>query len=352
VLTLKILPDFGAYSKGERKERIAKSPNQINGIFQNPVPTTVQVENIDKWKLLRELFRRNTGRVPSHTIPVRQISPEKELIRKNDLKVTWLGHSTLLLEMNGFVVLTDPVFSHRTSPFAFIGTKHFKFSHTFSVTDLPPVDLVLISHDHYDHLDYQTILRLKNKVPHFVMPLGVGAHLERWGVPPGKIKELDWWEDLIINTELKLTATPARHFSARGLTDRFHTLWASFVLEWNGKTIFFGGDSGYHPLFKTIGERFGPFDLCMLECGQFNENWPFIHSMPEETAQACTDLDGKILLPVHWGKFSLSLHHWTEPIERIIKASEKHNYKLVTPQIGESFFAGSDFPKLKWWKND
>ena len=219
----------------------------------------------------------------------------------------------------------------------------------YNTSDFPELDVVIISHDHYDHLDYNTITQLKEKTKLFCVPLGVGEHLRHWGVEPDRIKEFDWWEGEMVLPGIDLTCTPARHFSGRGLRSN-KTLWASFVLKTGGYTIFIGGDSGYDDAFKAIGEQFGPFDIAMLECGQYDTQWPNIHMMPEQAVQASIDLKAKVFLPVHWAKFTLALHPWKDPIQRVLKHAETLNAKVTTPQIGEPIYLGETFPVSRWWE--
>lgn len=347
---MKISPGFGGKIKGERLERIKKSKNFSNGVFQNLVPTKVQGEDFSFWKVMVEYFRQEEGRTPNKAIPV--IPVENDLFVKNDaeIRAVWLGHSTTLVSIDGVLILTDPMFSERTSPFSFGGSRHFDYTHRYDIENLPCPDLVIISHDHYDHLDRKTVLKLKSKNVHFVVPLGVGAHLDRWGVAASQYTELDWGDRFLWQDRLTIIAAPARHFSGRGLTDRNKTLWASWVIKTQKSSVFFSGDSGYFPGFKNIGDQYGPFDLCILECGQYNEGWPSIHMSPEETAQAHLDLQGRLLLPVHWGKFRLSLHHWTEPVLRVLKAASANGSSVATPRIGEPVIVGAPIPQEKWWE--
>jgi L-ascorbate metabolism protein UlaG (beta-lactamase superfamily) len=215
-----------------------------------------------------------------------------------------------------------------------------------TVDMLPKVDVVLLSHDHYDHLDHGTILQLKDK--RFIVPLGVGAHLEHWGVPADRITEKDRWETVELGS-VKLTLTPSRHFSGRGITNRFSTLWGAWVLEGQSKKVYFGADSGYSPTFKEVGERFGPFDLVLLECGAYNERWSNIHMMPEETAQAAVDLNAKVLMPIHWGKFSLAMHPWKEPVERLSEKAAALGVPLLTPRIGRIVNGPDMGLSERWW---
>lgn len=261
--------------------------------------------------------------------------------------IVWFGHSSYLIKSKGITILVDPVLSGNASPVSFFG-KSFKGSDAYNVEDLPPIDICIITHDHYDHLDYRTIQKLHPKVKRFYTALGVGAHLEDWGIDLNKIVELDWWETYTGMDSVQVTATPARHFSGRGFT-RGKSLWASYVVNIHGYKIYAGGDSGYDTHFKKIGELYGPFDLTILECGQYGRDWPLIHMTPEETAKAAQDLNTKMLLPVHWAKFSLALHAWNEPINRLVKATSANGIKITTPLIGEPLVLDSIYPDKVWW---
>ncbi|MBF0377618.1 MAG: MBL fold metallo-hydrolase [Desulfamplus sp.] len=292
-------------------------------------------------------------RVPSFSLPAVDIGAYKRPIKEN-LRVTWFGHSTCLIEIDGKVIITDPMFSDRASPLSFIGPKRFTTDVDFQIQDLPKIDIVVISHDHYDHLDYDTIRYLRDKSEQFYVPLGVKQYLESWGVSPEKVVELDWWEENSYNG-LRFAATPTRHFSGRGLR-RDRTLWASWVIIGTKQRLYFGGDSGYFDGFKKIGEKYGPFDLTMLESGAYNNAWADIHMMPEETVQAHLDLDGEILLPIHWGKFNLSLHPWREPIERLLAEAKIKGVRAITPIQGEAIVLSEQYETEtaqyvvnRWW---
>ena len=323
------------------------SSNFKDGKFINPVPTRVSTSSGNRLGSLIEFFTDQQTREPKVVLP--SVSVEAERIGAGEgLRVTWLGHSTCLIEMDGQIILTDPMFSDRASPFPFLGPKRFDIDMPLKIQDLPKVDIVLISHDHYDHLDYPSIKALIDKTSMFYVPLGVAAHLERWGVPQYKIVELDWWDEHT-NGAVKLTATPARHFSGRWLA-RNNTLWASWVIQNEQHRVFFGGDSGYFDGFKQIGEKYGPFDITMLESGAYNEAWSEIHMMPEETVKSHLDLQGKVLLPIHWGQFNLSMHAWTEPIERLLTEAERQNATVATPQIGQAVSENEVVPRTTWWQ--
>lgn len=327
--------------------RLMNSSHFKDGKFFNTIDTRVSTASGSRLGSLVEFFTDQQQREPEIALPSMPVVAES-IGTGEGLRVTWLGHSTSLIEIDGQVILTDPMFSDRASPFSFLGPKRFSIAPPIELADLPDIDVVLISHDHYDHLDYPSIKALIHRTSRFLVPLGVGGHLERWGVPKSKIVELDWWEE---NThgDLTLVATPARHFSGRWLV-RNKTLWASWVIQGKRQRVFFGGDSGYFDGFKQIGEQYGPFDLTLLESGAYNEAWSEIHMMPEQTVQAHIDLQGKVLLPIHWGQFNLSLHPWTEPIERLVTAAERQGVIVATPLVGQPVTENSALPQTAWWQ--
>jgi len=336
-------------TKKMRKQRLQQSPNFKDGKFRNLIETPMLAPDASYWKIMMERLKSNAQTTPKKPLPSIKSDLKAE---SNPAKVqlTWLGHSTLFLQMNGKNILIDPVLSNRTSPFQFMGPKNFAGTNIYKSEDFPELDILLISHDHFDHLDKKTVVDLAQKVKHFYVPLGVGKLLTDWKIPTQKITELDWWDEIQITEDLLLAATPARHFSGRGLTNRNETLWTSYVVKSQTHTIYLGADSGYGPHFKQIGQKYGPFDLTTLECGQYNAAWPNIHMMPEETAQAHLDLNGKVLLPIHWSKFSLALHSWTEPIDRLLKETNKHNIPVATPLIGEQLILGNPVVENHWWQ--
>lgn len=341
------MKSFGKLPSGSRLERIHKSAHYREGSFQNLMPTRMLAEGVSYPKMIIDFFSKGNNREPINPLPA--INTDLKSLKSNDPVLVWFGHSSYLLKINGLTILVDPVFSDRPSPFQFIGKRKFPSAYQYSVHDMPEtIDLVIITHDHYDHLDYHSILQLKSLVKQFYTSLGVGEHLEYWGVDPDKISEFDWWEKQTFAHSIEITATPARHFSGR-LFKRNQTLWSSFVLKTATHSIFVGGDSGYDPTFKTIGDQLGPFDLAILECGQYNVQWPLIHMMPEEAPQACMDLKAKVFMPVHWGKFTLALHPWNEPAERALKKAEELNVPMTTPKVGELIKLDSSINVNRWW---
>jgi L-ascorbate metabolism protein UlaG (beta-lactamase superfamily) len=337
---------FGKLPKGERKQRIEQSPNYKNGAFQNRIETPMMAEDVSYFGMIREFLKDKPATYPHSKIP--SIKTDLKTLAADTPSIVWFGHSTYLITLNNKRILVDPVFSERASPVQYAGSKAFDGSMVYSMDDFPNIDLLIISHDHYDHLDYNTVLKLKATVKMFCVPLGVGQHLAHWGVDESQITEFDWWDSREVLPGFNLTSTPARHFSGRGFT-RNKTLWSSYVLQTDSTKIFIGGDSGFDDAFKEIGEKFGPFDIAMLECGQYDLQWPNIHMMPEETVQAGVDLKANVLMPVHWGKFVLANHPWKEPIQRAKKHAETLNIKVATPIIGEPIILGGEIPSSEWW---
>lgn len=339
------LKTFGKVPAGERLERIKQSPNYKNGSFQNLSETTL---SFTPQKMIDTLRRRKIEKEKEPQFPLPGIQTNLDKIESNAPTIVWFGHSSYLININGKNILVDPVFSGYAAPFKF-GVKAYKHEAVYDTTNMPDIDILVQTHDHYDHLDYNTILELKDRVKKFIMPLGVGAHFEHWGINNNKIHELDWHESITLFDDITFTALPSRHFSGRGL-NRNQSLWASYALQVQGYKLYLGGDSGYDFHFKEIGKQHGPFDLSILECGQYDKNWSQIHMMPEETVQAAVDLNSKLLLPVHWGKFTLSLHAWNSPIQRATAHAEKLGVNYATPLIGEPFTLGESAPTTRWWE--
>ncbi|NIJ53368.1 MBL fold metallo-hydrolase [Dyadobacter arcticus] len=340
-------PQFGRQPSGVRLERIKQSPNYRDEKFQNESFTPDLAEGSSYLNvIIKFFFGKSKYNIPGAPIP----SQKTDLLHLNpdENVLVWFGHSSYFMQIDGKKFLVDPVFSGSASPASFI-TPSFKGTDVYTVADFPDIDYLLLSHDHYDHLDYETILKLKPKVKMIVTGLGTGEHFEYWGYDPSLIVEKDWNETVDLGNGFKVTATPARHFSGRQFS-RNKALWVSMVLQTPSLKIFIGGDSGYDSHFKKIGERYGPFDLALLECGQYNEAWKYIHMMPEETVTAAKELKAKKLMPVHWAKFSLALHDWNEPIQRASAEAKKQGVPLVTPLIGQkvNLIAEQIFPE--WWK--
>jgi len=322
-----------------------RSPHFADGKFRNLVPTRTLLPGT-LWDNVRRQLFRSEERVPRRPIPVVMHTAADFAVAPPGLRATWIGHASVLLEIDGRRVLTDPIWSERCSPSTFLGPKRFH-PPPVSLADLLPIDAVVISHDHYDHLDMATVKALSSA--HFAVPLGVGAHLAKWGIAPDRISELDWGESAQVKG-LTLTATPARHYSGRNPLHGDETLWASWVIRGPEHRVFFTGDTGYFDGFKATGAAYGPFDLALIKIGACHPNWQEIHMCPEEAVQAGQDVGARLLLPVHWGTFNLAFHAWNEPAERAFLAAQKAGIALATPRPGEFVDAARPQPPEPWWR--
>ena len=342
---------FGKKSTGARLERIKASPLWDGDRFRNQYPIAPSLRNPDtSMPSILDFICGGERRVPVAPLP--SMNPLESWRHKPDsgLRATWLGHSTVLIEIDGLRVLTDPVWGQRASPSRIAGPKRFQ-PVPVALKAMPPVDLIVISHDHYDHLDYFTIKALaKSDVP-FVTSLGVGAHLEAFGIAPERITELDWWETYTLpNTGLTVTAAPSQHFSGRGIKDRNTTLWSSLVIKSEKHSVFFSGDTGLTGQYEEIKNRLGPFDLIMLEVGAFHPAWGDIHLGPENAMKAHALLGGGAFLPVHWGTFNLAMHAWDAPAEALFLHAEKRNIPLIMPQLGQAIEPIQTEIVKPWWR--
>lgn len=340
-------PTFGGKPDAQSLAKIQQSPNFNGEVFVNLEPTTIETNDPNRprpslWQWLMSVSNPPAGKQPSEPLPTVALNPQA--MQNGDF--VWLGHSTVLMKLANQFLLTDPVF-YRASPI-FLGGKPFAMQPELNIEDLPEIDAVLISHDHYDHLDYQAIQQLNPKVKQFYVPLGVKAHLQRWGVADEKIHELDWHESSELSP-FTFTLVPSRHFSGRNFNHRGSTLWGAWIIQSPEIKVYFNGDSGYGKHFAQIGEQYGPFDLAFMENGAYNENWANIHLFPEQSAQALADIGANAAVPIHWAKFDLAYHNWQEPIERFLTASENQSYQVATPKIGEIFSLQS-LPQEKWWR--
>ena len=294
------------------------------------------------------LFNKPRGTVPAGTLPVDALTHD-DLHAAPDRSLYRLGHSTMLLKLRGQYWLTDPVFGERASPFRRMGPKRFH-APPIALEALPPLHGIILSHDHYDHLDRETVLALAETTGVFLVPLGVGDRLIEWGIDAAKIRQFDWWQGTEIGG-LQFTATPAQHFSGRSLFDGNSTLWASWVIVDDDFRLFFSGDTGYFDGFKSIGERLGPFDVTLLETGAYDAQWPYVHMQPDETVQAHIDLRGEWLVPVHNGTFDLAMHHWHEPFERVTSLSAARGIAISTPRMGERLDLTAPHRGERWWRS-
>ena len=347
-LFLNLNPEFGGELSNSDTDRFSLVDNYTDGKFQNQTPTSLEMSLPEGVGVMIEFVKGVKNDKPNKSIETLTIDSLD--IGSDSSRITWLGHSTFLLELDGKNILLDPMFSPIPSPIPLMGTKRYSDTLPIDIANLPFIDIVLISHNHFDHLDYKSIIKLKDKVGKFYTPLGVKSHLLAWGVESSKIIELNWWEESV-DSNFTFVCTPSRHFSGRGIFDRYSTLWASWVIKTKSASIYFSGDSGYGPHFKEIGNKYGPFDIALLECGQYDPKWADIHMMPEETVQAAKDVNATLLLPIHWGAFTLSLHSWTDPIERVTKEAQRLGQSITTPQIGEPVYLDSlVYPRSTWWE--
>jgi L-ascorbate metabolism protein UlaG (beta-lactamase superfamily) len=336
----------GKNPSGKLLEKIKQSSNYKKDGFANLSETPMMLPDTSYYELIKKTLNKDPDVKPLQKLP--SIKTYLKDIKISNPLIVWFGHSSYFIRINNKNILVDPVFSGNASPVSFMA-KAFDGSDVYTVEDFPAIDFLILTHNHYDHMDYKTIKKLKSKIKEIYCPLGVSSHLLFWGFAQNAITEMDWWETRQLQGDITLTAAPARHFSGRGLK-RYKTLWSSFILKTNSYNLYLGGDSGYDTHFKEIGEKYGPFDIAILESGQYNSAWPFIHMMPEQTVQAALDLRAKVLLPVHWGKFSLSLHPWDEPIKRVLKEAALKNLKITTPMIGETVVLDETYPDKKWWE--
>ena len=352
VLFINLSPQFGGVASKQQQELFSKSKHYKDGKFLNNGGVKMEMSLKDSFKAMWILFKSNSKAEPNKNIAVQKIDSITIANYNSKTRFIWFGHSTFLLQIKGKNLLIDPMFGNVPAPNPLLGNKRFSNKLPIEIEKLPSIDAVLITHDHYDHLDYESIQKLKDKVNIFYTPLGIGIHLLKWGVEKERIIELDWWQEIKFD-ELTIRCTPAQHFSGRGISDREKTLWCSWIIQSDDENLFFSGDSGYASHFKEIGDQYGPFDFAFMECGQYNNLWPLVHMLPEETAQAGLDIKAKRIMPIHWGAFKLASHSWTDPVERISKKAKELNVDLIIPKIGEIIEIGLNNSEeiYPWWRN-
>ena len=333
---------MGTAPDGARAERMAASDNSVDGVFVNPQPMWN-----DYWGSITAAFEMSDYAVPEEPLPVVEDAAGQLSSDPQGARVTWLGHSTTLIEVGGRSFLTDPIFGPSTTPIPALGPQRW-YAPPIPLEQLADIDAVLVSHDHYDHLDHSTIERMATWDTTFVAPLGVGAHLEYWGIPSNRIVELDWWEETMVG-DVRVVATPARHASGRHAFDQNRTLWAGYAVIGPEHRLMFSGDTGLFDDLETIGEKYGPFDLVMIEVGAYHRAWPDWHIGPEQAIEGHQMMRGEVFMPIHWGLFNLALHGWTEPVERTWVAATTAAVPFVTPRPGESFEVDDPPDPTRWW---
>ncbi len=349
-LFVRFYPSFGGDVSKQRQALYSSSKQFKDGVFHNKIGKLSHSNFKERLRIAYKFFfeKVKNGR-PKHDLPVKKLDAVQVANYKGATRFFWYGHSAFLLQMEGKNILLDPMFGKVAAPHEWLGSPRFNSQLPLDIDKLPQIDAIIFSHDHYDHLDYKSVIQLKDKTEHFFVPLGVGVHLEAWGIPKSKITELDWWQKSVYKG-LEFVCTPAQHFSGRKIGNTMSTLWSSWVVMSESERLFFSGDGGYAEHFKEIGKLYGPFDMALMECGQYNKMWAKVHMMPEETAQAGIDIKAKQLMPIHWAGFKLALHAWTDPIQRVKAKAKELNLNLVTPSIGEEVLIG-DSTKIytDWW---
>ena len=346
-----MLPQFGGKLDSGRLARMQANPHYHHGKFVNPLPPGPYT-----WALTRDLLKGqlfgNEVRVPPSAIPVIAVKPDDLKIDPATprLRAFWIGHASIYIEIDGLRMLTDPIFSEYASPFD-IGPKRFH-PPPISLNDLPKIDAVLITHDHYDHLDMKTVQQLAKKGASFFVPLGIGAHLAAWGIPETQIHDMEWWQELALNG-VRIISTPSRHYSGRSLTDKDATLWTSWSVIGPKHSFYVSGDTGYSDHFKTIGDKLGPFDMSFIKIGAYGPGAPWfdIHMTAENAVQASVDVKARRMFPEHWATFNLAFHDWDEPVKRALAAARTSHVDLVTPRVGEMVDADQQFQSTSWWES-
>lgn len=318
-----------------------KFMNRRPGLVEEEMKKNIRFSNMREW------FKSREHGIPEELLP--EIKPDINEFSKSSqhTKIIWFGHSSILMNISGKKILFDPVFSETASPFSFM-VKRFQ-KPVLKLSELPEIDYIVISHDHYDHLDMETMKFFKDKKTGFIVPLGVGSHLRGWGIDPERITELGWW-DKTEKGNIDFIAAPSQHFSGRSLTQKNRTLWASWIIKSDNQKLFFSGDSGYDTHFSEIGKKYGPFDMAFIETGQYNEKWSTVHMLPHEAAQAYFDLEAKRYIPIHWGMFELALHSWFQPAYDIAKESDLRRINLITPLLGEIVTIDENLKTGRWWE--
>ena len=339
-IVVKFSEDFG----GEVPEY--DSPNYKDGAFENVETTTLSNEETSTWDTLGQYMVSDNCRSPDEVLPSQEFKLKD--LEDGEFSVSWFGHSTVLLHTNEFSIITDPVFSTGGAGPLSLGPSPFPYEDEYTVDDLPEIDYVFISHDHYDHLDKETVRELSDSM--FYVPLGVKYHLIEWGIDEENIQEFDWYDEANVSEDLFAAFAPSRHFSGRGIGDNSATLWGSWIFKFDDYSIYFSGDTGYMEEFKNISAAYGPFDLAFLDAGQYNIAWEQVHMLPDQVIQAAIDLNASVSIPIHISKYELSLHHWYEPMELVSTYGAEQNVTIATPMLGSTFIFDEEIPQDTWWR--
>lgn len=343
-----MLKQFGGKITPELKKRYEQSPNWKDGCFQNLEETSMDIGLAEMPEMLWKMFFGKGNSIPDQNLPIETFDKSAFLAPDETVKYIWYGHGVYLLRIAGKTILIDPMLGPDAAPIAPTKSKRFSENTLNLIDDFPQIDLMLLTHDHYDHLDYASIKKLLPKVKNYYVALGCGRHLEAWGAAKQTITEFDWWDTYTFDG-LEITFTPSRHFSGRGLRDRAKSLWGGWVIKSAETSIFHTGDGGYGAHFKEIGERLGPFDLGFVECGQYNVRWQAIHMLPDEAVKAALDAGVKRATPYHWGGFKLAFHDWTEPADLFTAEAKKQNLEVTLPRLGQLMHLNQESQKQTWW---
>ena len=343
-------PQFGGQVRKEDLEKFKESKHWSGDKFENFTKTAMDFSLGNVLSLIKENIVGRKSRAPQSDLPIQKFDHTSFNVEESDVSFVWYGHSALLLRISGINILIDPMLGNNASPVGPIATTRYSTKIEDSIDQLPEIDAVLLTHDHYDHLDYGTIQKIKSKVPIWFTALGVSRHLEKWGIPKSKITEFDWWDEITFRG-VRIVFTPSRHFSGRGLFDRAKSLWGGWVIQSDEHRIYWSGDGGYGDHFKEVGARLGPFDIGFMECGQYNERWHAIHMYPEEAVQAAIEARVSVAMPVHWGAFTLALHTWTDPASRFCASAERNDVAVTIPQLGQVFKLSNTLISHRWWES-
>lgn len=345
---MQFFKQFGGKLTKERIEVYSKSPNWNGKNFINLEETDMDIGLKDIPRLLYKQIFKKEGKFPAKSIPIQPFDKEAFLAPSDHAKLIWYGHSVMLMRINNQTLLIDPMLGPDASPVAPFAVKRFSENTLAIIDHLPEIDVLLMTHDHYDHLDLASMTKLMPKVKRYITSLGTGRHFEDWGVDKSVITEMDWWDSITLEG-VEIHCTPSRHFAGRGGNNRAKSFWCGWAFKTHNENIYFSGDGGYGSHFAEVGKRLGPFDFGLMECGQYNKLWHLIHMYPEEAVQAAVDARVAKSMPVHWGGFALALHSWTEPVERFGAEAKRQKHNYILPKLGEQFAADA-FIQAPWWK--